>query len=269
MEGWIKLHRSLLEWEWYSDPNVSRLFIHILLKANFKDKNWQGITVERGSFITSTEVLSNETGLSIQQVRTALKKLESTGEIMIKRTNKFTLIKVAKYSVFQELDNNEQQSNNEQITNEQQSNNEQITNEQQSNNNQITTTKELKELKNEKKEKNAKKEKNEESEGASTSPPASISAKEKYSEFGNVLLSADEHKKLVDSMGDMLTSDYIERLGVYIASTGKKYKSHYATILNWTKKDSKEKVGSVVHLKRQSLNAQQSQNKSYDGDVWG
>ena len=263
MEGWIKLHRSLLEWEWYSDINISRLFIHTLLKANFKDKNWQGITVERGSFITSTETLANETGLSIQQVRTILKKLESTNEIIVKRTNKFTLIKVVNYRVFQELGNDEQQENNNQITSNQQTDNNQITNEQQTDNNQITTTKEVK------KEKNEKNEKKEESEGTSASPPAKGSAKEKYGEFGNVLLSADEYKNLVDSMGDMLTSDYIERLGVYIASTGKEYKSHYATILNWTRKDSKEKAGSIAQTKKQSLNDQQSQDKSYDGDVWG
>ena len=38
--GWIKLHRNLLDWEWYSDIKVCRVFLHLLLTANFKDGNW-------------------------------------------------------------------------------------------------------------------------------------------------------------------------------------------------------------------------------------
>ena len=62
--------------------------------------------------------------------------------------------------------------------------------------------------------------------------------KEKFGEFGNVLLSADELQKLKSKLGAE-TESYIERLSSYIASSGKKYKSHYATILSWTQKVSK------------------------------
>ena len=58
-----------------------------------------------------------------------------------------------------------------------------------------------------------------------------------YGEFGNVLLTGEEFKKLVDSLGREKTSDYIERLSSYLAQTGKRYKSHYATILNWSRAD--------------------------------
>lgn len=60
--------------------------------------------------------------------------------------------------------------------------------------------------------------------------------KEKYGEFNNVLLTDEEYHKLEES--NLLT--YIEKLSSYIASKGKKYKSHYATILTWARKDKKD-----------------------------
>ena len=89
--GWIKLHRQFVEWEWYSDHNVCRLFLHCLMKANHKEAKWQGSTIKEGEFISSRDKLSSETGLSIQQVRTSVNKLKSTGELTIKTSNKFTL----------------------------------------------------------------------------------------------------------------------------------------------------------------------------------
>lgn len=101
MEGWIKLHRSLLEWEWYDDVNTFRLFVHILLKANHKDRNYRGEKVKRGEFLTGRELLSKETGLSVRQIRTSLDKLKSTNELTIKSGSKGTVIQVVKYNEYQ------------------------------------------------------------------------------------------------------------------------------------------------------------------------
>ena len=46
--GWLKLHRKISEWEWYTDGNTFRLFLHLLLNANFEDKKWKGITIKKG-----------------------------------------------------------------------------------------------------------------------------------------------------------------------------------------------------------------------------
>jgi len=101
MQGWVKLHRQLLEWEWYSDANVSRLFIHCLLKANHKDGSWKGIKIKRGQFITSLDRLSSEISLSKSQLRTALKKLKSTHEIAHESTSQHTVITVVCYDSYQ------------------------------------------------------------------------------------------------------------------------------------------------------------------------
>lgn len=67
--------------------------------------------------------------------------------------------------------------------------------------------------------------------------------KESFGEFENVLLSEQELNKLKTRLGEE-SSRYIERLSNYIASSGKRYKSHYATILTWAEKDKRnEKFG--------------------------
>lgn len=76
--------------------------------------------------------------------------------------------------------------------------------------------------------------------------------KEKFGEFGNVFLSADELQKLKSKFGAE-AENYIEKLSSYIASSGKKYKSHYATILSWTQKDAKDSGGVCYGSNRKKL----------------
>lgn len=64
-------------------------------------------------------------------------------------------------------------------------------------------------------------------------------SKKEFGEFENVVLTGEEHEKLVDSLGDIGAREYIERLSSYLAQSGKQYKSHYATMLNWWRKDGK------------------------------
>jgi hypothetical protein len=101
MSGWIKLHRKMLEWEWYDDINVCRLWTHLLLKANHKDNRWKGVDVKAGQLITGRHSLSDETGLTEQQIRTALKKLKSTGEVTSKIHSKFSVITITSWPSYQ------------------------------------------------------------------------------------------------------------------------------------------------------------------------
>jgi len=114
MEGWICLHRKLLNWQWYQDTNVKVLFIHLLLKANYEDKVWKNIVIKRGQLVTSISKLAEETRQTIRQTRVALDKLKMTNEITIKTTNKYTLITIEKYDNFQNIENiNDKQNDKE------------------------------------------------------------------------------------------------------------------------------------------------------------
>ena len=101
---YVKISRKILEWEWYTDANTKVLFLHILLKANWKDGRFQGVEVPRGSFVTSLQNLAAETGLTVRNVRTALKHLENTGEVTSNRHAKFSVITVKNYDRYQSSD---------------------------------------------------------------------------------------------------------------------------------------------------------------------
>ena len=194
MDGFILIHRKLLEWEWYSNVNDTRLFIHCLLKANWKDGRFMGIEIPRGSFVTSLNSLVKETGLTRQQIRTSIEHLKSTHEITHEPHNKYSIITINKYNDYQ-LDNT-------------QSNTQTTLKQHTSNTNRIKEIKEIKEI------------------------------KRVYGTFENVLLTDDELEKLKNKFTDY--EEKIEKLSSYIASKGAKYKSHYATILNWARQDDKD-----------------------------
>ena len=130
--GFILLYRQITEWEWYQNPNTFRVFLHCLLMANFADGRFEGLDVKRGQFVTSLPSLSKQTKLTIQQVRTALDHLKSTGEITDKTYPKYRVITVVKYNDYQQ----DNRQNNSQTTGNQHASNSQVTvNQQQYNNN--------------------------------------------------------------------------------------------------------------------------------------
>lgn len=103
-QGWICVHRQLLEWEWFSDHNTFRLFVYFMLKANHQDKKWKGILIKRGQHLTSLDAISAGTGLTKSQVRTSIKKLKSTHEIAHESNKQHTVITVINYSLYQSSD---------------------------------------------------------------------------------------------------------------------------------------------------------------------
>ena len=141
MKGWIKAYRTLLEWEWHTDPNMVSLWLHLLMLANYEDKRWRGVTVKRGQLVTGRKALSEITGISEQSIRTCLERLKSTNEITIKTTNKYSIITICEFDSYQDAEElNDKQTN--QLANQQSTNNQPTTNQQ------LTTTKENKNNKN-------------------------------------------------------------------------------------------------------------------------
>lgn len=116
---YVKISRKILEWEWYTDINTKVLFLHILLKANWKPGRFQGVEVPRGSLVTSQQNLAAETGLTVRNVRTALKHLENTGEVTVNRQAKFSVVAIKNYDTYQSGDSQVtgyRQSSDSQVT---------------------------------------------------------------------------------------------------------------------------------------------------------
>lgn len=101
MEGWTKFYRKLTKWKWYKNQNVKGLFFHLLLTVNYEEREWNGIIIKPGQTVTTRKDLVEETGIKEQSLRTALKKLISTGEISVETTNKYTFITVLNWEKYQ------------------------------------------------------------------------------------------------------------------------------------------------------------------------
>ena len=125
--SFIKLDRKIAEWEWFTDSNTLKLWIYLLVNAQYQDSSFKGIEVKRGQLITGRKKLAEQLEMSEQQIRTCLDHLQATNEITIKPTNKYSLITIEKYGLYQGDDDGNNQQNNQQdnqrATNKQPTNN--------------------------------------------------------------------------------------------------------------------------------------------------
>lgn len=98
---WIKLHRSLLDWEYFRRSEVLHIFIFLLLKATHGESYYQGIQLQRGQLIITRKELSLMCGLSEQQVRTGLKLLSSANQIRLDTTTRYTVVTIINFDKHQ------------------------------------------------------------------------------------------------------------------------------------------------------------------------
>lgn len=102
-EGYIKLHRKMLDWSWADDPTVFYFFVRLIFAVNYKDKTWHGITIKRGQMVTSLNGLCESMNLSKNAVVRCLKNLTQTGEISEEvKPNKYRIITVTNYNTYQD-----------------------------------------------------------------------------------------------------------------------------------------------------------------------
>ncbi len=215
-KGWIKLFSSkFLNWSWYQDTPVKCLFLHCLLKADHPDTTYKGIPVKSGQFVTSLSKLSDELGMSKQVIRTALNKLIIDNAISTQNQHKVqhdsntivtrnqTLITVENWGKYQ----SDKKTGNTKAT--------QYQHDTQHDINTPNKNKNNKNINNNNKNKYIH--------------PALGTA-------GNVYLTEEELEKLKERF-PYDWQDWIDKLSEYMASKGKRYKSHYMTILTWARKD--------------------------------
>ena len=106
MGRWIKIHSKIMKSAVWSDPLRLKAWIHILMSANYKDKQWfangQAVTIKKGQFVTSTRKLQKEWGCSQKTVIRILGQFEEFGMIKVEHPQKrYSLLTVIKYGVYQ------------------------------------------------------------------------------------------------------------------------------------------------------------------------
>lgn len=217
-DGFLKLSRTLLYHRYFQDAEKLRFWIWCLLKATHtKHKVIIGnetIELEIGQFVTGRKKACEELHISEQAFRTLLNFFsEREQKLTSKTTSKYTIVTIKEYSVY----NPENYKTNQQI-------NHQLTSVQPAPNQQLTTyNKDNKDNK----------------------------EKKLYMEC--VYLSDEEYEKLLSQYKEAGTKQRIENLNLYIMSKGKKYKSHYHTILSWERKNDKQDKRSPADITKENL----------------
>ena len=135
MAGWIKLYRELGDKPiWLESTSDQRsVLIALLMMVNYEPNKWewQGKQYEcmPGQVITSLPKIAERSGkgVSIQNVRTALKRFEKLGFLTDESTNKNRLITIVNWAIYQGSDDEPNRQTNKQLTGNQQATNRQLT----------------------------------------------------------------------------------------------------------------------------------------------
>jgi hypothetical protein len=200
-DGWIKLHRELLEkaiWR-FSTPEQKVILITLLMMANHEPKEWEWkgkkFMCNPGQMITSLRSIKKIAGkgISIKNIRTCLQRFQKYEFLAYKSAKTGRLVTIINWESYQSNKNRWQ-------------------------GNRQTGGKQVATNKNDKNDKN----------------------KEKIYKRESVCMKESEYQKLCTSLGKDIADTYIDDLNLYIQSTGKKYKSHYAVVLNWHRRDLRE-----------------------------
>ena len=122
-QGWISLHRKILDNPLFKEPKALTLWVYLLLRANHKDTKAiignLSIDIKRGQFLTGRKSLAEATGIQESKIERLLKLFENEQQIEQQKKSKYRLISIVKYESYQ---GDEQQTNNKRTTTEQQLN---------------------------------------------------------------------------------------------------------------------------------------------------
>ena len=212
-DGYVKISRKVFSSKTFSGLNAIQklITIYLILMANHQDNKWwdnhekKFITIKRGSFITSVDSIKkkiNDRLITTQKIRTLLETLKNMQFLTNETTSRYTHITIVKYDLYQDGESYINKPNAKAVTKQQQSGNKAVT----TNNN----------VKNDK------------------------NVKKKRERASAVFLTEEEYQKLVIELGESVAKEYIKDLSLYLQSTGKRYKSHYATMLAWHRRDKKQ-----------------------------
>lgn len=222
MVGWIKIHRKIQSWGWYSDSQTFHLFIHFLLEANHEDRVWKGIKINRGQLIFGRKKAAETLGITERAIRTCLERLKTTNEVTIKTTNRFSLITVVNYEDYQ--------SNEEKTTSKTTS---VSANKRPTSDQQATTPKEYKEDKN--------------TTNVVSGHPLCVWISQTQPNVSKLKtqLSDREAERLVKKYDKALIREIVEEMDNKATLT-KEYNNTYKTICSWIRWREKKNPGSTI-----------------------
>ena len=212
IDGYVKIYRAMLDHPVVTkDAETWAVWSYILLSATHKPKDvlfgGKRITLKPGQLLTGRNKIAEKFNISSSKVQRILKTLESEQQIEQQMGAKNRVITVKNWCKYQLTEQvSEQQVNSKWTASEQ----------------QVNTYKNKKKYKN-------------------ISPPVDPPLKREYGEFKKVKLTDNEYERLVQRLGKDETGKYIVRLDGWLAE-GNTKKNHYATILNWVRKDAEKKA---------------------------
>ncbi len=215
MEGWIKIHRKILENPIISkDSDYLAVWIYLLVNATHKEIpalfKGKKITLKEGQLITGRKSISSKLKISESKIYRIINEFKSEQQIEQQTSNKSSLITILNWNRYQQTEQQiETQMNNKWTTSEQQVNtNKNVKNDKNVKNNIISA-----------------------SEEASSADTAKANRKHKYGEYKNVLLKDEELQTLKENYQNW--EELIKYLDEYIEMKGYKAKSHYLCIKKW------------------------------------
>jgi len=123
MSGWIQLHRKLLDNPIFKNHKLLQTFLYCLLRASHKEHDIligeAIVRLKKGQLATGRKAISAATGLTEQNIRTSLSKLETLSILTINPTTKYSIISISNWESYQQT--------NQQVTNNQPTSNQQVT----------------------------------------------------------------------------------------------------------------------------------------------
>jgi len=119
--GFIKIWRKALDAGWLKNHKLWVFWTYCLMKATHKEYDaivgCQSIHLMPGDFIFGLNVASKETHLSIRSIRTLLNFLQTTQNLTIKTTNKFSIISITNWDTYQIQETQNDKQNDKPLTN--------------------------------------------------------------------------------------------------------------------------------------------------------
>lgn len=212
--GHIKLYRQMIDWEWFTDPKTAHFWVYLLLRANWRDGRFKGMEIKRGQLLMSLQDMAKETGLSVQNVRTAINRLKSTRQLTCQPTRYGMLISIVKYDNFQILEDDTNKPINT-------PSNKELTRNQQGTNTELTTNEEYKEVNKERREE--LKDYRKETPKATRFTPPTLEEVQTYITENNFIIDA---QKFID---------YYQSNGWIVGKT--KMKDWKATVRGWERRE--------------------------------